>query len=115
MQRRFFKTSDLHDLFSLNEGTADQTESSAIFAGTNSEVKPKHGKVKRERYEREPKFVVEKPEKVKTVDKVIFGASFATSNIGDLNNENLNTNFYLFNTVGGDLKSCQKEVGLLIH
>ena len=79
MQRRFFKTSDLHDLFSLNEGTADQTESSAIFAGTNSEVKPKHGKVKRERYEREPKFVVEKPEKVKTVEKVIFGASFATS------------------------------------
>ena len=41
MQRRFFKSSDLHDLFSLSEASSSGTESSAIFAGTNSEVKPK--------------------------------------------------------------------------
>jgi DNA excision repair protein ERCC-6 len=41
MQRRFFKSSDLHDLFSLTEASSSNTESSAIFAGTNSEVKPK--------------------------------------------------------------------------
>merc|ERR1719412_1409618 len=38
-QRRFFKSSDLHDLFTLSEGTTDQTETSAILAGTGSEVK----------------------------------------------------------------------------
>ena len=40
-QRRFFKANDLHDLFSLSEGTSDKTETSALFAGTGSEVKPK--------------------------------------------------------------------------
>jgi hypothetical protein len=67
MQRRFFKTSDLHDLFSLNEGTSDKTESSAIFAGTNSEVKPKK-RSRRDRPEKEPvekyySFKIEKPKK----------------------------------------------------
>lgn len=37
-QKRFFKSTDLYDLFTLNEGTSDKTETSAIFAGTNSEV-----------------------------------------------------------------------------
>lgn len=40
-QKRFFKSSDLYDLFTLNEGTSDETETSAIFAGTGSEVKVK--------------------------------------------------------------------------
>ena len=40
-QRRFFKANDLHDLFTLNEGTSNKTETSALFAGTGSEVKPK--------------------------------------------------------------------------
>merc|ERR1719414_2080007 len=40
-QRRLFKANDLHDLFTLSEGTTDKTETSALFAGTGSEVKPK--------------------------------------------------------------------------
>ena len=38
-QRRFFKSNDLYELFTLNEGTSDKTETSAIFAGTGSDVK----------------------------------------------------------------------------
>ena len=38
-QRRFFKSNDLYELFTLNEGTSDRTETSAIFAGTGSDVK----------------------------------------------------------------------------
>lgn len=38
-QQRFFKTNDLYELFSLNEGIKEKTESSAIFAGTGSEIK----------------------------------------------------------------------------
>ncbi|XP_064087778.1 DNA excision repair protein ERCC-6-like [Macrobrachium nipponense] len=38
-QQRFFKTNDLYELFTLNEGEKEKTESSAIFAGTNSEIK----------------------------------------------------------------------------
>ncbi len=37
-QKRFFKSNDLYELFTLNEGTSDKTETSAIFAGTGSEV-----------------------------------------------------------------------------
>ena len=40
-QKRFFKSNDLYDLFTLNEGTSDATETSAIFAGTNSEIRSK--------------------------------------------------------------------------
>jgi DNA excision repair protein ERCC-6 len=37
-QRRFFKTNDLFELFTLNEGKENSTETAAIFAGTGSEV-----------------------------------------------------------------------------
>ncbi|XP_059482382.1 DNA excision repair protein ERCC-6-like [Neocloeon triangulifer] len=37
-QRRFFKSNDLFELFTLNEGKENSTETSAIFAGTGSEV-----------------------------------------------------------------------------
>ena len=40
-QKRFFKSNDLYDLFTFSEGTTDQTETSAIFAGTNSEIEVK--------------------------------------------------------------------------
>ncbi|TRY63996.1 hypothetical protein TCAL_00795 [Tigriopus californicus] len=40
-QKRFFKSNDLYELFTLNEGTSDKTETSAIFAGTGSDVKIK--------------------------------------------------------------------------
>ena len=43
-QRRFFKSNDLYELFTLNEGTSDRTETSAIFAGTGSDVKVDGGR-----------------------------------------------------------------------
>ena len=45
-QKRFFKNNDLYELFTLNEGTSNRTETSAIFAGTGTEVKPKKVSVK---------------------------------------------------------------------
>ena len=38
-QRRFFKSRDLFELFTLNETNDDKTETSAIFAGTGTEVR----------------------------------------------------------------------------
>ncbi|KFM67945.1 DNA excision repair protein ERCC-6, partial [Stegodyphus mimosarum] len=38
-QRRFFKSNDLYELFTFNEVGPQGTETSAIFAGTGSEVK----------------------------------------------------------------------------
>ena len=39
-QRRFFKSNDLYELFTLgDEGPRNNTETSAIFAGTGSEIK----------------------------------------------------------------------------
>ena len=43
-QRRFFKSNNLHELFTLGaseEGGGGGTETSAIFAGTGSEVRPR--------------------------------------------------------------------------
>jgi len=40
-QRRFFKSRDLFELFTLNETNDDKTETSAIFAGTGTDVKVK--------------------------------------------------------------------------
>ena len=37
-QKRFFKSNDLYDLFTLNEGTSDKTETSAIFAGNSIQL-----------------------------------------------------------------------------
>ncbi|CAL8141407.1 unnamed protein product [Orchesella dallaii] len=43
-QKRFFKSNDLLELFSFNEGSAKGTESEAIFAGTGSKIKFKKSK-----------------------------------------------------------------------
>lgn len=44
-QRRFFKSNDVYDLFSLDcKSTDGKTETSAIFAGTGSEIVPKKKK-----------------------------------------------------------------------
>ena len=49
-QRRFFKSNDLSELFSLNSSSSEgSTETSAIFAGTGSEVVPNHKHVSREK------------------------------------------------------------------
>ena len=49
-QRRFFKSNDLSELFSLNSSSSEgSTETSAIFAGTGSEVVPNRKHVSREK------------------------------------------------------------------
>jgi len=42
-QRRFFKSNDLYELFTLKETDNQCTETEAIFAGTGSEVATNHG------------------------------------------------------------------------
>lgn len=52
-QRRFFKTNDLYELFTLGGvDSKSQTESSAIFAGTGSDVKPKGKSSKKKKSKR---------------------------------------------------------------
>ena len=47
-QRRFFKSNDLYELFTLgDEGPSNNTETSAIFAGTGSEIKLRAKKPKK--------------------------------------------------------------------
>ena len=59
-QRRFFKSNDLYELFTLNEATEeDNTETSAIFAGTGSNIKVKPKKPPK------PPLPVFKPKKKK--------------------------------------------------
>lgn len=51
-QRRFFKSSDLHELFTFNdESDNKKTETSAIFAGTGSDVTLSKSKKKNEKKE----------------------------------------------------------------
>merc|ERR1719414_1066751 len=46
-QRRFFKSNDLFELFTLTEATSESnTETSAIFAGTGANIKIKPKKIK---------------------------------------------------------------------
>ena len=69
-QKRFFKSNDLYDLFTLNEGTSDKTETSAIFAGTNSEVERDKLKQRRKRLNDAVRdsAVAPMPRKVKKID-----------------------------------------------
>ncbi len=64
-QKRFFKSNDLYELFTLNEGTSDRTETSAIFAGTGSEVSvaKKRKKAKAEQKEGGEKVPAFKPKR----------------------------------------------------
>merc|ERR1719319_1441020 len=65
-QRRFFKSNDLYELFTLTEATEDgDTETSAIFAGTGSNIKvaPKSGMTSKDKEKYDLK--VFKPEKRK--------------------------------------------------
>ena len=69
-QKRFFKSNDLYDLFTLNEGTSDKTETSAIFAGTNSEVEVNKHRQSRKRLNDEIRDIAIKPivKKSKKID-----------------------------------------------
>lgn len=67
-QQRFFKTNHLHELFSLTEGEKEKTESSAIFAGTGSEIKLG---VKKENVESEKKSSQESSELCNTAGESI--------------------------------------------
>ena len=52
-QRRFFKSNDLYELFTLTEATEeDNTETSAIFAGTGANIKVKKPKQDRDQEQR---------------------------------------------------------------
>ncbi|ODM94276.1 DNA excision repair protein ERCC-6 [Orchesella cincta] len=50
-QKRFFKSNDLLELFSYNEGSGKGTESEAIFAGTGSKIKLKKSKKQKDKGE----------------------------------------------------------------
>merc|ERR1719225_341075 len=67
-QRRFFKSNDLYELFTLSEATKeDNTETSAIFAGTGANIKVDRSKKKSEV---KVKVKVFKPKKTKAVEAV---------------------------------------------
>ena len=61
----------MYDLFTFSEGTTDQTETSAIFAGTNSEIEVKK-KPKSKSYhpENDLKALAVKPEPKKNLPKI---------------------------------------------
>ena len=69
-QRRFFKSNQLHDLFTLDSSATEgrNTETSALFAGTGSEILPSTKSRKRE--ERREDGDREKKEKGKVEKKV---------------------------------------------
>jgi len=67
-QRRFFKSNDLYELFTLKETENDETETSAIFAGTGSDVKVKRKKAKKREEEVMPVFKPESKKKTKESD-----------------------------------------------
>ena len=50
-QRRFFKSNDLFELFTLTDNLDTPTETSAIFAGTGSDVKVKKKRKPRNRFD----------------------------------------------------------------
>lgn len=99
-QRRFFKTNHLHELFFLGEPDKEttKTETSAIFAGTGSEVKlPLKNKISRnKRNFKNIAFSPEKIEKMKQLAKQISikleksskNISTDYSKMKDSNNEN---------------------------
>ena len=63
-QRRFFKSNDLYELFTLSEATKeDNTETSAIFAGTGANIN-----VDRTKKKSSDKVKVFKPKRTKTVE-----------------------------------------------
>ena len=56
-QRRFFKSNDLYELFTLSEATEeDNTETSAIFAGTGANIKVRPRQRSRDKTGRVPVF-----------------------------------------------------------
>ncbi|GFU83339.1 DNA excision repair protein ERCC-6 [Trichonephila clavipes] len=57
-QRRFFKSNDLYELFTYQDVGKQGTETSAIFAGTGSEInlKKKFHKTSKKKYPKEQKF-----------------------------------------------------------
>ncbi|KAM7385649.1 hypothetical protein PAMP_001723 [Pampus punctatissimus] len=95
-QRRFFKSNDIYELFTLSDPTGSQgTETSAIFAGTGSEVKA-------------PK----KPERPKHSNTVIHGTnslkhSTANQNETSADNRHFSTNITALRD--GNASSCSKN------
>ncbi|XP_031563807.1 DNA excision repair protein ERCC-6-like [Actinia tenebrosa] len=66
-QRRFFKTNDLFELFTLDESYKKQgTETSAIFAGTNCEI---NVRVKKKRKAVDPRESAQPLKKTRSIEK----------------------------------------------
>lgn len=89
-QRRFFKTNDLYELFTLGNDDTKRNESSDIFAGTNSEVKlgkkskkKKKSKDKEDEFKLPPKKVEELRERAKKLSQML-----SSKFNGNTNNEN---------------------------
>lgn len=74
-QRRFFKTNDLFELFTLNDENSSGTETSVLFAGTGSEIKPSAAKTKKKSKKSKGDFNIfdelakEKPPRLKKLNK----------------------------------------------
>ena len=63
-QRRFFKSKDLHDLFTLDSGSSGGTETGSIFAGTGAEiVKPPSDPEEKRRTKYTPALALKPPVK----------------------------------------------------
>lgn len=70
-QRRFFKSNSLHELFTLSSSAIEgSTETSAIFAGTNSEIVPRSSKTRSRDSRRTEEGVGKKRKHGDTGDKV---------------------------------------------
>ncbi len=120
-QRRFFKTNDLHELFTLGSDS-NKTESSAIFAGTDSEVKvnPKAKRLKVSSCDQNPKSCLTPksqlpPQKVeelrmraKMISKMI-AEKFSNNKINESQNSNEETNSKSPENVGSNPERSRKE------
>ena len=88
-QRRFFKTNDLHELFTLGS-ESNSTESSALFAGTNSEVRvdPKAKRPRIESKEKRTELSTEKVQELRNRAKILskmIAEKFANKKICETN------------------------------
>ncbi|OQR72026.1 DNA excision repair protein ERCC-6-like [Tropilaelaps mercedesae] len=88
-QRRFFKSNELHELFTLGDdiGRKNRTETSDIFSGTGSEIRKKHLKTpEKRRKEQEEKDRVERMRMIarKLSQKIGAGEKIAREDLKEL-------------------------------
>lgn len=81
-QRRFFKSNELHELFTLGDdiGKKNRTETSDIFSGTGSEIRKKHLKTPEKKRKAEEEN--ERLERMRSLGELFFLRSLLY--IGDI-------------------------------